>query len=78
MELGKRIKTLRNSRGLTQLELAEALNMKQSGLSMIETGRNGLGIDHAVKIADILGVTLDELVRGDTEPDAADGEPVAA
>ena len=37
-KLGLRIKELREKRGLTQLKLAEILNMEASNLSKIERG----------------------------------------
>ena len=39
-KLGKRIKSLRKSRNITQERLAEIINMDITSLSKIETGRN--------------------------------------
>lgn len=63
-----RVKELRKERlscGLTQRDIAERLNVKQSAVSMWETGESNPRADMLPKIATILGCTIDELMRGD-------------
>ena len=55
--LGKRIKSLRTSRGLSQRELARLVNMDQSFLSRVENGMNTPTVEHIPVIARHLGVT---------------------
>ena len=62
----ERLKELRESRGLTQARLAELLEVSPRGYNRWETGAAAPRLDTLVKIAEILNVTLDELV-GRTE-----------
>ena len=64
--VGRRVRLLRERRGLTQEELAERSGVSRSLIANLETGANrGLQIENAIKIADALGVSLDLLARGD-------------
>ena len=62
MDYGKHIKQLRNEAGMTQAQLAEASGIRQSTISMIETGVNTPNVKTADKIARALGVTLNDLM----------------
>lgn len=53
------IKVLREHRGMTQRELAEAVGMNQLYLSQLETGRARGGLGKLTKLAKVLGVSLD-------------------
>lgn len=64
--VGQRLKEWRRARGLTQAEIGACLGISGPALYGIESGRN-LSIDRAVQIATLLGVTVDELLRGDAE-----------
>lgn len=61
------LRELRKSRGLTQVRLAELIEVSPRVYNRWETGSAAPRLDTLVKIADILNVTLDELV-GRTEP----------
>ena len=61
------LRGLRESRGLTQVRLAELLEVSPRVYNRWETGAAAPRLDTLVRIADILNVTLDELV-GRTEP----------
>lgn len=63
-EIGKRVRTLREERGLTQTGLGELLDLTQSNISAIERGDRGVTIHQAVRIARALRVTVDELLTG--------------
>lgn len=67
MSLHETIYTLRTQRGLSQLELAEALDVSRQSISKWETGAAVPELDKLVKLSDVFGVTLDELVRGTTQ-----------
>ena len=60
-KLGLRIKELREKRGLTQLKLAEILNMEASNLSKIERGVQIPKEESLEKIAAALDVEVREL-----------------
>ena len=71
MSLHETIYTLRTARNMSQLELAEALEVSRQSISKWETGAAVPELDKLVKLSDVFGITLDELVRGAAEP----GEP---
>lgn len=54
-KIGTFIKNLREERGLTQAELAEALETSQSAVARMESGDQNLTIAHIAKISDLLG-----------------------
>lgn len=61
---GKFISELRKEKGLTQKELAEKLNVTDKAVSKWETGRSAPDIALLVSLADILGVTVVEILQG--------------
>ena len=58
-EIGKKLKVLRKSRGLTQQDLADRLECRRSTISNYEIGRRSPSIQELPRIASILGVGLD-------------------
>lgn len=67
MNLHETICRLRTAKGMSQLELAEALDVSRQSISKWETGAAVPELDKLIKLAQIFDITLDELVRG-TEP----------
>lgn len=63
---GLRLKTLRESQGLTQSDLAIHLNTARSTITAYENETNEPSIDMLIKISDIFGVSLDYIL-GKTE-----------
>jgi len=63
-ETGKRIQKLRKEKGLTQIALAEQLNISLDHLRKIENGHRGCSVDLLVCLSDLFGVSLDYLVLG--------------
>jgi transcriptional regulator with XRE-family HTH domain len=60
--LGERIRSLRETRGWTQTELAERAGLSQVHVSFIETGKRlALAHETVAALADALGVTSDDL-----------------
>lgn len=56
-KIGRQIKEMRISKGLTQEELAKKMNTKQPSIARIESGRGGKQTDDFLKkFADALGV----------------------
>lgn len=53
--------TLRLKAGLTQAELAKKVDMPQSSVARLESGRENPSLTRAKKIADVLAVSLDKL-----------------
>lgn len=60
--LGKRLKQLRNSAGLTQKELANKMNISPSAVSMYEAGRRDPDTETLVKFSKFFNVTTDYLL----------------
>lgn len=65
---GAKLRYLRQKRGLTMRDLADALEFKSHGfIGDLESGRKYPSLDLAVKIADYFGVTVDELARDEID-----------
>jgi transcriptional regulator with XRE-family HTH domain len=61
--LGLRLAQVRKEHGLTQVELAERTGLIQVVVSDYERGRLRLPADMAVRFAEVMGVTVDELLQ---------------
>lgn len=61
--MGQRLARIRKERGVTQVELAERTGLIQVVISDYERGRLRLPAEMAVRFAEALGVTTDELLR---------------
>jgi transcriptional regulator with XRE-family HTH domain len=61
-DLGTRLRSLRQQRGITQVELAAAMRLTQSNVSAIERGARGITIHQVVELAKILRVSADEVL----------------
>lgn len=62
MEFAERLRQLRESAGLTQLELAGKINLKSSAVSKYEKGNTLPTIDTLIKLANIFAVSNDYLL----------------
>lgn len=62
VQLGQRIAALRKARGLTQVQLAEAMGVAQQTLAHYEAGRLRLLAGALPTLADQLGVSVEELI----------------
>jgi len=60
--LGKKIKEIRRTKGVYQIELAEQSKLTRRNLSRIETGQAEAGIRTLDRIARALGVPLRDLL----------------
>lgn len=63
-DLGTRIARARKERGMTQVQLADRLGVSQQTLAHYEVGRVGVGAAMLPVLADILDLSLDELLNG--------------
>ena len=64
MTIGERIKQLRIEKGMTQLELANALFVTDRAISKWEQGRGNPDISIIPNLASTLGVSIDYLMTG--------------
>lgn len=62
--MGK-LKELREERNITQEDIAIACGVSRSTIAMIEIGQNKPSLELAKKLAEVLNVSLDELLRGE-------------
>ena len=60
--IGIRIRRLRKEKGLTQQRLAELSHQEPSNVSHIERGATKLSLPTIVSIANVLNVTVDDLL----------------
>jgi transcriptional regulator with XRE-family HTH domain len=83
--LGAALRAVRLERGLAQTELARLAGVSASAVSQAERGQRGFSLETLVELTDRLGITLDDLLRGEAhpgyrlarrdEPRRADGRP---
>ena len=62
-EMGLRIKNQRKKLKYTQEDMAERLSVSVKHFSEVERGITGLSIDNLVKLINILGVSIDYIVK---------------
>lgn len=71
MNLGETIYRLRTQRGMSQGDLAEALDVSRQSISKWENNSATPELPKLVKLAELFGISLDTLVRGEAQaPDA--------
>ncbi|MCE2962966.1 MAG: helix-turn-helix domain-containing protein [Chitinophagales bacterium] len=62
-KFGQKLKQLRADRNMSQIELAEKINMEKSNLSRLESGRNNPKLMTLVKLAKALDISFNELLE---------------
>ncbi|MDD5923831.1 MAG: helix-turn-helix transcriptional regulator [Clostridia bacterium] len=65
MEFHEKLRELRNSRGLTQEDLADALYVSRTAISKWESGRGYPNIDSIKEISKYFSVSIDDLLSSD-------------
>lgn len=60
--LGERVREERRKLGLTQAQLAEAIDISDTYMGAIERGERSLTLDTLVRLVNRLGVTVDYLL----------------
>lgn len=63
--IGKFILTCRKEKGLTQMQLAEKLNITNRAISKWETGKSMPDVSLMLDLCNILGITVNELLSGE-------------
>ena len=74
MTLSERIVALRTGLGMSQGDVAEKLEVSRQSVSKWETGQSVPDLDKIIKLADLFGVTVDELVREGERPQPAQAQ----
>lgn len=75
--MGEFLSTLRKASGYTQQEVAEKLNVSNRTLSSWETDRTTPDILLLPAIADIYGVTVDDILRGERQQNIAENSQIS-
>ena len=65
MILSKRLLLYRNEKKLSQLDIANKVGVTQQSISNWETGLRIPSVEILIKLSEIFGCTLDELVKGE-------------
>ena len=73
MELGERLAKVRKEKGFKQKDLAERLNMSQQVISNIERNTTAPDIEFLSGVADLYGMSLDELIERQVVPPQGGG-----
>ena len=63
--IGKFISACRKEKGLTQMQLAEKLNITNRAVSKWETGKSMPDVSLMLDLCSILGITVNELLSGE-------------
>lgn len=63
----KKIKNIRELRNFTQEYMAQQLGMTQAGYSRIESGKTDVSLSQLNKIAEVLEVSLEDLLTFDNQ-----------
>lgn len=67
--IGERIKIMRQSRNMSQVELAERINLKRSTIGMYERGEREPDLDTIEALADVFNVPMSALIDRKNQPD---------
>ncbi len=62
MTIGERIKAYRKEKGLSQEQMAEALNVSRQAITKWESGKGLPDIENLIVLSRTFGVSLDEMV----------------
>lgn len=65
MTLGEKIYQLRTERNLSQGDLSDLLEVSRQSVSKWENGATTPDLDKIIKLSEIFGITIDELVKGE-------------
>lgn len=63
--IGKFISSCRKEKGITQMQLAEKLNITNRAVSKWETGKSIPDVSIMLELCEILGITVNELLSGE-------------
>ena len=66
MSLATNLATLRKKHGLTQMDLAEKLNVSRQAISRWEVGAAVPSTDNLKTLSELYGVSVDDILKGET------------
>ncbi len=62
-QIGQRIREIRESKGISQQDLAAGCNFEKSNMSRIEAGHSNLTVGTLVKICQVLKINLSDVIK---------------
>lgn len=62
MKLGDKLKKLRESKGLTQQEMADLIHTHRTGYSKMENNQQDIPVDCLIHIAKNFGMAIDDII----------------
>ena len=71
MTLGEKIQNYRKRDGLSQEELARLLLVSRQTVSLWETGQTYPTIDNLIRLREIFGISIDEMLVDEEQPPEA-------
>lgn len=71
IDFGKRLKKERKLRKLTQEQMAEKLDISLKHYGAVERGLTGLSTENLIHLSNILGLSLDYLLKGESSAAAS-------
>lgn len=72
-KVGKLIFGLRKEKGMTQKQLAEAINISDKAISKWERGLGCPDVSLLQELSEVLGVNIEKILLGNLEPNDTDG-----
>jgi len=69
IEIGRKIKKLREERGISQQRLAELMGVSRPTISQIENGERKICIDELMKLSEIFGISVEILLGLEKQPE---------
>lgn len=72
-KIGRLILSLRNEKGLTQKQLADAMNISDKTISKWERGLGCPDVSLLHELSDVLSVNIEKILMGDLDPNNTDG-----
>ena len=67
MTIGEKIQYYRKQKGLSQEELGQLLTVSRQTVSQWETGQTSPTVDNLVRLKEVLGISVDELLSSGDE-----------
>lgn len=72
-KVGKLIQSIRREKGMTQRQLADALNISDKAISKWERGLGCPDVSLLGELSKVLGINIEKLLMGQLDPNGVDG-----
>lgn len=68
-EIAERLREIRNAKGYTQVQMADAISIAPTTYIKVENGTNGITTTNLIKACKVLSVSADMILFGETNVD---------